>query len=409
MLSFLVRSSLCLSLLVPAVGFTFTDTTCSAPVCSVQDTMAELRAMTGDQRGMFALNLKNKYKDSTDEKILMNLRDSGVAFKTLFQELGDEDWVQRAANDLITIAVFNLAKMTTNGEELVEYYKDLATQTYRYNLISHWQSKLAGIEDLAVLQELIVFADGARSHSTTIADEDWVPRAASSLLSDITMKLTHLDPAHEGLYKIDQGYEKPLNKLSFDRIAVLDSSSSKNLVVVFMNTRLKVIVHSFSQAEIMGNTIKGLSLSNGDSATRFSFELNRTTGQIAGTMESTNDIIQFTGTQLESTRSVFAGKPSADVSKKDILGALTGEMGGVKGKLTIRSFQENVYSATFTSENKSIILNFQGKFYPQNAVLSLTSEDKVKLTLSLRDSEWKGFSFSTTTGTSSKAVFSQVK
>ena len=150
-------------------------------------------------------------------------------------------------------------------------------------------------------------------------------------------------------------------------------------------------------------------------ANRFNFELNRKNGEIVGVIESTkHDKIEFSGTQLFSTRTVFAGKAPKEVSSKDILGTLNGELAGVKGTLTIRSFRENVYSAIFTSNTGSIVLNFQGKFFPKNAVLSLTSSDKVKLTLSLRESAdgvigWTGASFSTTTGTSTKAFFNTLK
>lgn len=412
MKSFLVGSTICLSLLIPAVGFSYDslNLSCDVPVCSISDTMTQLRGMTGDQRGMFALNLKNQYKDSTDQKVLANLRESGLQMKALFQELGDEDWVQRAAADLVAGAVYNLAKLSHDGAELVSYYKELSNQTFRFNLITHWQSQLKTIEDLELLQQLIIFADGARAHSIAINDEDWVPRQASTLMSELTIKLTQLDPVHEGLYSVEvHGNNKSIDALAFDRIAVLDSSSSKNLVVAFINSRLRVIVHTFSQAEIMGNTVKGISMPSGAPATRFSFELDRRTGMISGSVESTNDTMDFTGTQLESTRTVFAGKAPHEVSQKDIIGTMIGEMGGVKGKLTIRSFQENVYSATFVSDTGSIVLNFQGKFFPKNAVLSLTSNEKVKLTMSLREAGWSGFSFSTTTGTSSKATFSTVK
>src|SRR5690606_3417783 len=136
----------------------------------------------------------------------------------------------------------------------------------------------------------------------------------------------------------------------------------------------------------------------------------RQTGEVDGMLESTrHGVTEFSGTQLVSTRSVFAGTPSQEVTVKDILGTMTGELGGVKGKLTIKSFKENVFSATFTSKNGSILINFQGKFYAKKGVLSFTSADKIKLTMSLRDNQWSGLSFSTTSGTHSKATFSTIK
>lgn len=416
-----IQLTLLLGMLSPAFAQTTSVddgvATCGVPVCNMAEQMTALRAMNGDQRGMFAINLKAKFKDSSDQKILENLHKLSIELGALSTELKDEDWVVRAATDLTNTVVFNLAKFSAvNGEKLVSYYKQFGTQTSRYNLIAYWQTQLVNIEDVSVLNELVTFAEGARGHSISMNDEEWVPRAASSLISEITIKLTHLDPAHEGLYNVTlTDASQAVGVLPFDRIAVLDSSSTKNLVVSFINSKLKVIVYTYNNAEISGNKVSGLFLSSGEMANRFSFELNRKTGEVVGMIESTkHDKIEFAGTQLFSTRTVFAGKSPKEVTSKDIIGTLNGELAGIKGTLTIRSFRENVYSAVFTSTTGSIVINFQGKFFPKNAVLSLTSNDKIKLTLSLRENEsgvtgWTGASFSTTSGTFSKAFFNTLK
>jgi hypothetical protein len=222
--------------------------------------------------------------------------------------------------------------------------------------------------------------------------------------------------SHEGLYNVVMtDASKVEGVLPFDKIAVLDSSTEKNLVVSFINSKLKVVVYSYSKAEISGNHVSGLFLSSGEMANRFSFDLNRQTGEVVGAIESTTqDRIEFSGTQLFSTRSVFAGKAPKAVTSKDILGSMKGELAGVKGTLTIRSFMENVYSATFVADKGSLVINFQGKFFPKNAVISLTSNSKIKLTLSLRTNDagvdqWQGASFSVVNGTTSKATFSTIK
>lgn len=416
-----VKLTLALSLLSP-MAFAQTNpiedgvAACGVPACSIKDTVTALKQMNGDKRGMFAMNLKAKYKDTSDAKILENLYQLSLQMKTLSEELKDEDWIVRAAADLTNTVVFNLAKYSTvDGTKLVTYYKMFANQTSRYGLISYWQGKIASIEDLNVLNELVTFAEGARTHSINVNDEDWVARAAGSLISDITIKLTHLDPAHEGLYDVTlTDASQAVGILPFDRIAVLDSSSAKNLVVVFINSRLKMTVFSYNSAEINGNRVSGLFLSNGETANRFSFELDRKTGKVAGQIESTtHDKIEFSGKQLFSTRSVFSGKVPHEVDASDVIGTMKGELAGVPGTLTVRTFRENIYSATFAATTGSIVINFQGKFFPKNAVLSLTSADKIKLTLSLRETDkgikWTGASFSTTTGTHAKATFEPLK
>jgi hypothetical protein len=417
----IIQLTLMLGMLSPAFAQTTSIddgiATCGVPVCSMSEQVTALRSMNGDQRGMFAINLKAKFKDAADQKVLENLHMLSLELTKISTDLKDEDWVVRAAIDLTSTVVFNLAKFSViNGENLVSFYKQFGNQTARYNLISHWQTSLVKIEDVNTLNELVVFAEGARAHSIKINDEEWIARSATSLITEITIKLTSLDPIHEGLYNVTlTDASQAVGTLPFDKIAVLDSSTSKNLVVSFINSKLKLIVYTFSNAEINGNKVSGLFLSNGEMANRFSFEVNRKTGDVVGMIESTiHDKIEFSGTQLFSTRTVFAGKAPKEVTTKDILGSLMGELAGIKGTLTVRSFRENVYSAVFTSDSGSIVMNFQGKFFPKNAVLSLTSNDKIKLTISLRETEnsetaWMGASFSTTTGTYTKAFFNTLK
>jgi len=402
--------------LLTAFSFTSVAKACELPICDIAAQITDLRSKNGDQRGMYAINLKAQYKDTTDTAALLNLQEAGTAMKLLSLELKDEDWVIRAASDLVNHVVLSLAKFSAiDGEALANYYRMLDGQTSRYALITHWQSQLATIEVASELNELVVFAVSARERSTEVGDEDWVGRAATSLITDITIKLTSLDPVHEGVYDVAMSDASlALGTLAFDKMAVLDSSSSKNLVIVFINSKLRVTAYSFSNAEINGNVVTGLVLSNGDISKKVSFLIDRTTGSVNGTIESTkNDAIEFTGTQMFSTRQVFAGKTPRVVTQNDVLGTLSGQLAGINGKLAIKSFLTNVYSATFTSDNGSIVMSFQGKFFPKTGVLSLTSGDKLKLVVSLREKNgveaWNGFSFSTITGKVTPATFAPKK
>jgi hypothetical protein len=406
---------------MPAVSFAQTAledgmTECNLPVCSLEATLAELRAMNGDERGMYAINLKSKYEDNTDVAVLENVYDLAVALRELTIELDDEDWVWRSANDLSNAMLVGMSKYSpVNGDNFVGLYKKLSNQTARYNMISYWQGKMTEMENIAQLEELIVFATGAREHSIAIDDEGWIARAASSLASEITIKLTALDPAHEGLYDvtIDQAV-LDTGVFAFDRVAVLDSSSKDNLVVVFINSKFRRIVYKYVHAELLGNTIKGKFLSSSDLANTFEMTINRTTGEVTGTVKTTKTVdINFSGKQLFSTRTAFRGEVPYAITSEDVLGKMKGEIAGLKGTLTVKSFSTNVYSATFISDSGSIVMHFQGKFFAKNGVLSLTNGDKTKLTLSLRDSEngpmWGGYSFSTKTGTVTTATFAPVK
>jgi hypothetical protein len=389
---------------------------CSVPVCDIATEMSRLETLNSDKRGEFALNLKAQYKDVADAAALENLYTFAIEVKTLVEAKKDDDWVLRAANDFLNTMVLNLAKFSAvDGDNLVNLYRKLEGQISRYALITHWQSELKNIEDVKTLEALVVFGAGARTRSIEANDEDWVARAATALITEITIKLTNLDPAHEGLYNVAMTEASlALGTLAFDKVAVLDSSSSKNLVVVFINSKLRVTVYSFSNAEIKGNEVSGIFMSNGDISNRFSFVLDRASGSIKGSIESTkNDTIEFAGSQLFSTRTVFAGNVPRSVGTVDVLGTMKGSIAGIQGKLAVKTFMPGVYSATFTSDNGSVVLSFQGKFFPKNGVLSLTSSDKIKLVLSLREGvngeEWMGTSFSTITGTFSKASFQTLK
>jgi hypothetical protein len=390
--------------------------TCGVPLCSLSEAMTALKAMNGDQRGMYAINLKAKYKDSKDLKVLNNLFESALEMKNLFNSLKDEDWVIRSANDLLNTSLLGLAKYSPiNGSQFVSFYKELSDQTSRYAMISHWQSQVVNVDEVSDLEKLIEFADGAREHSLKINDEDWVSRAATAMITDITVKLTLLDPAHEGLYDVvmDQA-SLDAGVYPFNRIAVLESSSTQNLVVTFINTKHKRIVYSFSNSEIKGNSVSGKFLSNGDMAYSFEFSLDRKSGAIEGFVENTtSEIINFTGKQMFSSRTVFKGELPFAISEKDIVGTMNGELAGLAGKLSIKSFHANVYSATFVSNSGSVIIHFQGKFFSKKGVLSLTSNNQMKLTMSLRKNvngvvEWSGVTVSTKTGTATDARFNKL-
>ena len=413
MFSSILRALFVLSLMAPMTSMA---SDCNVPVCDIATEMSRLETLNSDKRGEYALGLKAKYKDVSDAAALENLYTFAIEVKALVEAKKDDDWVLRAANDFLNTMVLNLAKFSAvDGDNLVALYRKLEGQISRYALITHWQSELKNIENVKTLEALVVFGAGARTRSIEANDEDWVARAATALITEITVKLTNLDPAHEGLYNVEMTEASlALGTLAFDKVAVLDSSSNKNLVVVFINSKLRVTVYSYSNAEIKGNEVSGVFMSSGDISNKFSFVLDRASGSIQGSIESTkNDTIEFAGTQMFSTRTVFAGSVPRSVGTADVLGTMKGSIAGIQGKLAVKTFMPGVYSATFTSDNGSVVLSFQGKFFPKNGVLSLTSSDKIKLVLSLREGvngeEWMGTSFSTITGTFAEASFQTLK
>jgi len=389
---------------------------CGVPVCNLTESIDELKKVDHNARGSYAIMMMEKYGKSEDAKILENLYTASTAMTPVYHELGDTDWVLRSIYDLKDAVVLSLSKSgEADAKKLSALYAELSDQNQRFGMLSFWGSKVDSIETVGALEELVTFGTNAREISTELGDDAWVGRAAGDLISKITVKLTALDPAHEGLYNvtIDESI-LPEDFFGFDKVTVLESSSDKNLVVTFINSKYRRTVFSFTHAEIAGNTVRGKVLSNTQVANTFEFTLDRTNRTIVGNIETTaSEVINFEGKQEVSTNEVFRGQTPYELTEKDILGALEGELAGVKGKLMIKTFKKNVYSATFRSNNGILLIHFQGKFFPKTGVLSLTNGESLKLSLSLRGTEeeamWTGFAFNTKNGTATKASFAPLK
>jgi hypothetical protein len=384
---------------------------CGIPVCSVELTVAALAELNENQRYNYANNLVRTYVDSKDIATLENLYAVAKELRSISQNQGDADWVIREASTLANNAIFNLAKFSAiKAEKLADLFSLLDGQVKRYEIITYWQQQITSIENTETLNEIVSFADLAASISLAKGDEAWVPRAAASLASEITVKLTALDPAHEGTFdvKVTKSDDKSLD---FDKMIILDSSSEDNLTVYFMNTRLKQVVYSYTHAVIVGSTIKGKLLSNGSLSSTFELTFDRKTGLVKGTIQTTRSTqIEFVGQQSFSTRSIFAGKAPVELTVNSVIGSFKGEILGIKGTLSVHTFMPNVYSASFVADNGLVVIDFMGKFFPKTGVLALTHKNKIKLVVSLRENDseiaWRGVSFSTVNGQVVNAQFS---
>lgn len=387
---------------------------CEVVVCDLTIKREELLNADQNARGMYGINLMEEYKDSKDIAVLKNLAEIGKMLKDLSSELDDADWVKRSGPDLINSVLLSLGKYSEiEAKNFAHIYKSLEDQNARYAMVSYWHAKLADIEELDDLEALIVFGQDANLISLEIGDDSWVSRAADEFISDATIKLIALDPMHEGLYDVEITSTTTDSFLAFDKVVVLDSSSTKNLMIVFINSKFRRVVYSYSNAVIEGSKMKGKFLSaDGLKDNVFEMSLNRATGELNGSIETTTDKFNFSGNQTFSTRDIFAGTAPAALTDADVIGTMTGSLGGMKGQLTIKSFQPGVYSATFKSANGYIVMNLKGKFFAKNGVLSFTSNNKIKLTLAYRADEngtvaWRGASFSTVTGSSQSASFTK--
>jgi hypothetical protein len=391
------------------------ELTCNVPVCDITAQIETLRSEDHNARGMYGIKLMDTYKNSKDITVLKNVYETAKELKALTIEMNDEGWVLRSATDLINSVVLSIAKYSpVDAQNFISLYKELEDQNARFQMISHWATQLETMETATIIDALIEFAIAAKDISISIEDDSWVSRAAAELVSDATIKIIALDPAHEGLYEVKVSAEAIASgAFPFNRVAVLDSSSDNNLLVAFINTKHRHVVYSYRNATIAGNTVKGTFLSNGDLANSFEFVLDRKTGSISGAIKTTYSQIDFSGEQLFSTREVFAGNVAYELTANDVVGKMEGTLAGIAGTISINTFSPKVYSATFISKSGSIVLHFQGKFFAKTGVLSLTSNNEIKLTLSLRNTangpKWTGASFSTTTGSVVNASFSTVK
>jgi len=386
---------------------------CGVPVCDVTSTVEALSGLNQNERYNYASKMKSTYANSKNKEILENLYLVAGKIETISASASDEDWVVRESASLANSMVVNLAKYSeVKSNTIMKYFKLLTNGQKRNEIIGFWSSFVNKTENVSELEQLIVFAQEARKHSIAMNDESWIAREAAALISKITIQLTHLDPAHEGLYSVRMTNAITLpGILGFDKIAVLDSSTDSNLVVVFYNSKFRKTSFVFTSAAISGSTITGKILSNSSTSREFVINLDRNTGLVSGKIESTDSIINFVGNQTFTTRSVFQGNVPYILNQNDAIGVFKGKIGKYEGTLVVKSFSPNVYSATFRTKSGAIKVDFLGKFFPKNGVLSLTSNNEMKLIVSLRNNgdkvEWSGFSFNTKNPSYKSATFSR--
>lgn len=383
---------------------------CGVPVCDIDATITALSELDENKRYNYTNKLVYTYAESTKTNILENLIEAAKEIRTLTSEAGDADWVVREASTLLNNSVFNLAKYShVEASNLISLFSQLDNQTKRYEVIAYWQGEVSEIENINDLSALVEFSMAAADISIAAGDEAWVARAAKSLASDITVKLTDLDPAHEGVYAVQMTKGENL-AVKFDKVIILDSTSEKNLVIKFINSKFNKVAFEYSHAKLVGTTISAKVISNGSLSSSVELSVDRANGTISGSIQTTMaEKIEFEGTQDFSTRTIFAGEAPYALTENSVIGEVTGEILGISGKLSVRSFSPGVYSAHFVADNGFIVLDFVGKFFPKNGVLSVTHKNKVKLVIALRNVEgevvWTGKSFSTTNGTINTAVF----
>jgi hypothetical protein len=386
---------------------------CGVPVCDISATVEALTSLNEDRRYNYVNKMLRTYGDSSELEILKNLLATSKETKAISVAQEDADWVIRESNSLTNAMIMGLAKHSEiDATELSLYFTQITSAQKRYEIIEFWSKKVDSIESIEDLSALVTFSQSAKAHSIMLGDEAWIPRAAGSLVSKITIKLTALDPAHEGIYSVDSmitGVTQGI--LPFDKIAVLDSSAEESLVVIFYNSQYRRASFTFSDVALAGNILSGKSISSSQTSKEFSFELDRETGAISGMLSTTDSTISFSGTQTFSTRSVFAGQTPIILTENDAIGTFNGNVGSMKVSLTVKSFLPGVYSATLRNESGSVKKDYKGKFYPKNGVLSLTNNSTMKLIVSLREIDgemvWSGYSYSVKRPTAVEATFTK--
>lgn len=383
---------------------------CEVAVCDIEMVIETLREANEADRFAYATELIKMHSASSDVAVLKNLLEVSKRMEALFVELGDADWVIREAQALGNHALLGLVKHSEiEAKAIIKYFSQLASEAKRYEAISFYTDRLSQIESTEELAEIIKFAAEAREISMNMGDDAYVARAADTLSSQATIKIVALDPVHEGVYKITSS-TKDEHVLDIDKIVVLDSSSHKNLVVNFINSKFNRVVFSYSEAVINGNKITGKSVNSSAMSSQFELVFDRDSGAVEGMIQTTrtNEIV-FKAQRAFTVRDVFKGEAPVEITDKDILGTMEGSIMGINGTLSVHSFIPGVYSASFISERGELKIDYQGKFFPKKGVLSLTHENKSKLVIALRkvDDEaiWTGASFSVTNGKASKAMF----
>ena len=401
---------------------------CPLPICDVDQSVAEMRAMTKSTREHFVLEnfpeLTKKYGASKDPAVWTNLLQYSTQSRNLFVELKDEDFLSREAVALVDLAYFGLHQYgPATIENLSETYRGFSRTGGRFQALQSWETidKAEDYQKVLVVLRFLLFA---KEYSISKQDPDWVLREIKQVSDQASARLSQLDPILEGAYSIQLipiGPTKDLCILDLrvDGLMIGDSMTGDGIVAALMSEYGEYALFKNVLYSEAGTVASSESISSG-MASKLKLKIDRESGSVQGTFTSTmySCTYRITG-QRTQTPGVFVrdGKLTLTPAFSEIPGVYEvwwGQMGKTIaekpfGNLIIREFRQgNRYTiaGSFIGSGgpSDVKIHFQYGYYVTTRafmVLNSNSGDSqlIRWHLAFRPDEtggysWQGFGMS---------------
>lgn len=381
-----------LSSLVLSYNVALAQATCTLPVCSIDQKIAELAKVDASTRFKFLTDLKAKYKSSQKTDELENIRDFTKKSKALSIKLKDEDWLVNESDVISNIANRGLIVSRRPIEKVYMFnaFKELTTQDARFDILQYWNKYVSTLNTSAELTNMADFADLAVQHTQNLKDDDWVTNEALQVMNKASALLTSVDPYHEGIYKITLECSKtaPNCRQSYPDLNIMtivegSERSGYGLIVSFIQPAPIEPAFFFPNSNFTSGKglIFGFSNFNTPSFPKpaeFSINLNRTTGEVSGHIIDTRSegYILVKGTAIRRVIDLVTlnALSPINVDPSEIAGVYNAKFAGRDGRFIIKETSEANYIASFVSTKDNYSLDFKvGYFAKGQGLLNLVT------------------------------------
>jgi hypothetical protein len=324
---------------------------------------SELAKLQLDARGDFAIYLREALTKNPTEKVVKNLFTTLPALVQLYEKLDSNAvWSYRALKALqddVSIEFVKIAPI--DAAFLVELYKTQGSIAGRYGLLTTLSGKIASINDLPQMDNLIHFLEIAKEHSRTLGDETYLYNTAVELIGLVTVKAGMLRPGHEGIYDVTFDNAEAAKALNIDKIVVMEGNAKDSLVVNFVASQSRIVKISFTAAGMLGDAIfSNLDIYNDNQDTSnpyFKFTLDREAKTIKGVFATArHGEMTFSGKLISSNSSVYAQDSVKGLTLGQLLGTFKVKVGNYDMTLVLkkRALERSVVEAALYSDNAMI-------------------------------------------------------
>ncbi len=175
----------------------FADDFCMLPVCEMQSTLDEFKALREDRRYSFIEQYQQDYAINADVAASENLVEFTMKAKAILNaETPKQDSVIGIASNLLDQSNEQIATYAPIAAgKLVPSFRALQTQAPRFRVIRAWEAQIPSMTDVAALRKLRDFYSVAGEVSTAAKDEEYVIRESSLGILLVNDRIVAVSPA----------------------------------------------------------------------------------------------------------------------------------------------------------------------------------------------------------------------